>query len=145
MLQKQRNKIRAVILQERERQKKQKQNIFEGHAKQNLQNREKQKQKPEFLRKENFSRTVKERVNPFGNARADKFVEIFNQSRNNEELVGQKLMRYFGVGVESTPLGVNLKRDESKGEHKIKKEKGECRVNASKCNFAKSFSQAVNN
>lgn len=86
---------------------------------------------------------MKERVNPFGNARADKFVEIFNQSKNNEELVGQKLMRYFGVGVESTPLGVNLKKEESRGDNKIKKGKSECRVNANKCNFAKSFNEAV--
>lgn len=57
-----------------------------------------------------FSRTTKDRCNPFLDVKAEKFIELSQQSKNNEESLGPKIMKYFSVGLESTPLGVSLKK-----------------------------------
>lgn len=55
-------------------------------------------------------RTVKDRINPFLNIKGDKFIEISQQANANNENVGPKIMKYFGVGLETTSLGTTLKK-----------------------------------
>lgn len=44
-------------------------------------------------------RTIKDRVNPFANVKGDKFIEISQQAKVNNENLGPKIMKYFGVGL----------------------------------------------
>lgn len=52
---------------------------------------------------------MKERSNPFSEIKAENFIELSIQAKNNSESLGPKLMKYFGVGLESTPMASCLK------------------------------------
>ena len=51
-----------------------------------------------------FNRTLKDRTNPFQNAKADKFIDFYSQIKCGED-VRPQMMKTFGVGLENTPLG----------------------------------------
>jgi hypothetical protein len=55
---------------------------------------------------------MKDRVNPFLNIRADKFIEIEQQAKLTNENLAKKITKYFSVGLDSTPLGITLKKEE---------------------------------
>jgi hypothetical protein len=59
-----------------------------------------------------FCRTIKDRVNPFLNIRGDKFIEIEQQAKLSNENLTKKIVKYFGVGLDTTPLGMTLKKEE---------------------------------
>lgn len=56
-----------------------------------------------------FGRTIKDRCNPFveDKTAAMKFIEISSHGKEN---LGPELVKYFGVGLENTPLGIRLKK-----------------------------------
>ena len=76
----------------------------------------------EFQQSQSFVRNAKDRHNPFAACKADKFIEFYQQNKNNEDQLGLKIMRHFGVGAENTPLGPLLKKEEKREEIKTKKQ-----------------------
>ena len=52
----------------------------------------------------NFSRTLKNRSDPFEGVKVEKFIDFYAQMKNGED-VRPHLMKTFGVGLENTPLG----------------------------------------
>lgn len=99
----------------------------------------------ELQQSEQCSRTMKERYNPFLGCKADKFIEFYQQNKNNEDQIGLKIMRQFGVGVQNTPIGPMLKKEEKKRDDQKNKKNPLSHLNSSlrSTSYSKKFTSSV--
>lgn len=66
-------------------------------------------------------------------------------AKKNDENLESKLAKHFKVGLQNTPFGISLKKEEKRQENFTRSEsKKFLKTATSKSNFGKSFNETVN-